>query len=383
MLGNILLPNFRRLFVFVLLPAGILAQAPRPAPDVLIFVNGEQLTGTLVKANAGGITFKSPVAGELSVKWANIRELRSDQRFAVLSAGQRLVRRDAMAVVPQGTIAVADKNIVVTTATGVVTVPTAKADLLVDAAAFDKAVNHTPGLLEGWGGMATGGVSLVRATQNSTTFNGAVNLVKAAPAVTWLPPRNRSTLDYNQSYGTTSTPNAAPLTGATTVKTNIFHAAAERDEYFHPRLYGFGTATFDHNFSQSLALQQTFGAGVGITLLKTAARTLDLKADVDYQKQQFFVPAQNLNLVGSTFSETYLANYFKGLVFHEFASISPSWNDTQAYSAHVNANLGFPLYKSVGFTLGAVDDYLNNAPAGSKRNSTQFTTGVTYTIKPR
>ena len=43
----------------------------------------------------------------------------------------------------------------------------------------------------------------------------------------------------------------------------------------------------------------------------------------------------------------------------------------------------FPVYKGLGFNVGAVDDYLNNAPVGSKQNSTQFTTGITYTIKPK
>ena len=358
-----------------------LAQANKPVPDTLIFVNGEQLTGALEKADSKGITFKSDMAGELTVKWANVKELRTDKQFALLTANQKLTRKDAIAVVPQGRITVAgegkDKQIVVATAAGPKAVPLAQADRIVDAAAFDKAVNYPPSLLQGWGGTAAGGVSLIRATQDSTTFNGAVNLVRATPAVDWLPARSRSTIDYNQAYGTTS------QAGTATVKTNIFHADAERDEYFTPRAYGFGAVAFDHNFSQSLALQQAYGGGVGLTVLKNARRTLDVKGDVHYEKQAFFVPSQNLNLFGSTFSEKYFVALPKALVFNEFASISPAYNQTQAYSAHVNASLGFPVYKGLGFNLGAVDDYLNNAPAGSKKNSVQYTTNLTYTIKPR
>ena len=94
-------------------------------------------------------------------------------------------------------------------------------------------------------------------------------------------------------------------------------------------------------------------------------------------------PAPSLNLIGSTFSEKYLRYLPKGLVLNEFGSISPAYNDLQAYSAHVNASLGFPVYKGLGFNIGGVDDYLNNAPLGSKKNSVQFTTNLTYTIKPR
>ena len=100
-------------------------------PDTLIFVNGEQLTGALEKADAKGITFKSDMAGEVSVKWSNVKELRTDKQFALLTANQKLTRKDAMAVVPQGKITVSgddkQKEIVVATASGPKTVPLAQA----------------------------------------------------------------------------------------------------------------------------------------------------------------------------------------------------------------------------------------------------------------
>ena len=356
--------------------------APKPPDDTLIFINGEQLSGALETADNDGVTFKSNMAGEIKVKWANVKELRSDKHFALLTKNEKLTRRDALGIVPEGSVKVADKNIEVTTSTGPKSVPLADANLLLDATAFDNAIHHSPTLTQGWGGAVTGGATLVRATQNSTSFNGAVSLVRATPAVAWLPPKDRTTLDYTQSYGTTTQPQTATLPFSSVV-TNIFHASAERDEYFSSKLFGFGAATFDHDFSQSLALQQAYGGGIGMTVIKNAKQQLDLKGDIHYEKQQFFIPASNLNIIGSTFSDTYLRHLPKGLLLNEFASISPAWNNTQAYSAHINGSLIFPVYKGLGFNVGAVDDYLNNAPVGSKKNSTQFTTGLTYTIKPR
>ncbi len=363
-----------------LLPLALLAatlHAQQTPKDTVIFTNGEQLSGELLQATADGITFKSPMVGELTLKWSNIKELRSDKNFAILTAKQKLTRKSAPGLVPMGKISEANNELTVTSATGVETIPVAQASRIVDAAAFDKAINHPPTFTHGWGGTATAGASLVRATQNSTTFTGAINLTRAVPTVDWLPPRNRTTLDYNQAYGTVSQA-ATPA-----IKSNIFHADAERDEYISPRLFVFGSVTFDHNFSQSLELQQAYGGGLGISLLHSATRQLDFKGDVHYERQSFFDPTLNQKIFGSTFSEKYLRYFFKGLVFNEFASISPSWNNTKDYSAHVNANLGFPIYKGVGFNIGAVDDYLNNAPPAFKKNSTQFFTGITYTIKPR
>ncbi len=353
---------------------GVFAEAQtKPAPDTLTFINGEQLTGELEKADSNGITFKSPMAGEITVKWANIKNLASSKSFAIITKKEKLTHRDALALVPQGAVVADTREITI----GGKQIPIADTSLVIPVADFDKALNHQPNLLHGWGGVATGGVSLVRATEDSTTFTGAITLTRATPTVNWLPPHDRTTIGYNQAYGTTS------QTGIATVKTNIFHASAERDQYFSSRLFAFGSTTFDHNFSQSLNLQQAYGGGVGISVFRNAKTQLDFKGDVHYQQESFAPPTASVNLFGSTFSETLARHLPRGLVLNEFGSISPSWNIISDYSAHVNASLIFPVYKGLGFTIGAVDDYLNNAPAGSNKNSSQFTTGITYTIKPR
>ena len=348
-----------------------------PAPDSVVFVNGEQLSGTLSSADGSGIVFKSVMAGEIKVKWEKVRELHSDKNFAVLPAGEKLTRRDAAGIVPEGKVHVADQQLTIDTAAGPTTIPLKQADRIVDAEEFERAIHHPPSLLQGWGGTATGGVSIVRATQKSTTFTGGLSLARSTPTVDWLPPRDRTSLDYDQAYGNVS------QAGNPTIKTNIFHADAERDQYVTPRVFAFGSATFDHNFSQSLDLRQAYGGGLGITVVRNAHQQLDLKADAHYEKESFFDSTLNENLFGSTFSEKYLRYMFRGIVLNEFGSASPSWNNTKAYSTHVNAGLTFPVFRGLGFNVSAVDDYLNNAPPGSKKNSVQFTTGIVYAVKPR
>ena len=119
------------------------------------------------------------------------------------------------------------------------------------------------------------------------TFNGGVSLTKSSPTVDWLAPRDRTSVAYNQSYG-------------------------------------------------------------------------------------------------SMFSEAWVEHISKkGLVFNEFAGLTPSYNIPSDYSLHVATSLIFPVYKGFGFNAGFGDDFLNNAPAGSNKNSTQFNTGIVYTIEPR
>jgi hypothetical protein len=45
-----------------------------------------------------------------------------------------------------------------------------------------------------------------------------------------------------------------------------------------------------------------------------------------------------------------------------------------------------PFYKELAFEIGTIDSYLNDpvpADPPTKRNSFQFTTGVTYTLKSK
>ena len=165
----------------------LFAQA-KPAPDTLVFINGEQLTGELERGNGDGVTFKSTMAGEITVKWANIKELHSSKSFALITKKEKLTRADALKLVPQGAVVAQNDGSADAPARQITIsgqqLPVAETNLLLPAPDFDKAINHQPNLLHGWGGLVTAGATLVRATQDSTTFNGAIALTAPLPPST-------------------------------------------------------------------------------------------------------------------------------------------------------------------------------------------------------
>jgi len=145
-----------------------------------------------------------------------------------------------------------------------------------------------------------------------------------------------------------------------------------------------------HNYSQGLSLQQVYGGGLGYTVLKTPKQELDAKFDIHFERQSYFVTPNivppppltpSKNLVGADFGDTYMLKLPKGLVFNQTAVITPAFNNTNAWSAVATAGLVFPVYKRLGFSVGTLDDFLNDPAIGSKKNSFQFTAGVTYTLK--
>ena len=350
------------------------AQAPASGPDTIVFVNGDNLAGKFVSSSGSSVKFKSDVLGDITVAWSKVKELHTSSKVAVIRKGVQLGKHSETAAIPQGTLSMENQTLqVASPPQPPQSIPVGDSSAIVDQSTFDKALHHAPGFLHGWAGAVTLGGTLIEATQDDKTFNGAISLVRAEPGESWIAPRNRTIFDFSASYGELSQP------GTPTAKTSIFHGDAERDEYLDHSIFVFGQAVYDHNFSQGLTLQQTYGGGIGWTVIQDPNQTLDLKGSVVYIRQQFEEPPDQ-DLIGSIFAEHYRRKFKRGLVADQQLSIQPAWNDTRAYSASFNTLLTLPVYKRLGASTGVIDTFLNDPPAGFKKNSFQFTLGLTYTL---
>jgi Protein of unknown function, DUF481 len=361
------------------------ASASAPGPDVLTLANGDHLVGKLLSEANGTVTFHSDGAGDLILTWDKIKSIQTAGKFAVIRQGQRVSRKAAGSEVLQGAVAVDEGKIQVSTAAQGTPKEIAQPDAqyMIDDDLFTKEVQSNPGWGHGWIGALSAGVADVEATQNSRTFTGAANFVRAIPGVSWLDPRYRTMANFAAAYGSLSQP------GAATTKTNILHADAEHDWFLSPRLYALGATSFDHNYSQGLSLQQIYGGGLGFVVFKTPKQELDLKGDIHYERQNFgFTPGvvppvitPNKDLIGADIGDTYIAKLAHGMVFNQGLVVTPAFNRPSAYSALATAGLTFPVYKRLGFNLSALDDFLNDPAFGSKKNSFQFSAGLTYVLK--
>ena len=391
------------LYLSPFLQAQSAPDAAKPTPDVLIFNNSDQLTGHLEKAMGGNIVFKSDMAGEFTIGFDKIKELRSGSKsdqFALLRKGIPVNKKTPA---PEGTISVADGNVLVATdkpaantdsSSAPASVPAKEVDMLIAKDEFDKQVSGKHSFTEGWNGTVSGGATIVRSTTAGTTLTAALNLVRALPTVSWLPPSNRTTIDVTESYGKDTSPGAIPQTvpptPTVTTLNSIFHADAERDEYFSPRFYALADVDFDHNYAQGLQLQQVYGIGIGWTPVKTPKQELDLKVDIHYETQQYISTPVNgaivtpttptTNLIGSTIFEGYHRTLPRKMVFTESVNVLPAYNDATAYSANATAGLAIPVFKRLSASVTTTDNFLNDPAPGYDKNSYQFITGVTYNL---
>src|ERR1700755_2441116 len=141
------------------------AQAPpaKPEPDVIVFSNGDQLTGKLESGTGDSIVFDSDAVGEVTVSLSKIKELRSNEGFVILKNGEKVSRRQSK---PAGTISVGNNAVTQTSPSAAPeTVPVKDLAYIIDQATYNKELNGKPGPFSGWTGSLTGGASPVEATQ--------------------------------------------------------------------------------------------------------------------------------------------------------------------------------------------------------------------------
>jgi hypothetical protein len=373
------------------------AVAQSVAPDVLVLSNGDTLHGKLVSSSDGKVTFHSDALGDISLSWDKVKELHTSGSYAVVDKSVKVRSKKNAGTIPTGQLEVTNNAIAVRPEkeAAPAPIPVANALYIMDTGTLDKELHHQPGFFTGWNGAATAGAAIVAATENQYTFSGGIGLVRVVPTVSWLTTRNRTSMDFMGSFGKITQPAyTIPATGTTpaifvpavVTKSAIYHADAERDQYLSPRFFALVQTAFDHNYGQDLNLQQIYGGGFGWTFLKTPRQEADVKATIQYEKQQFISGSSaNQNLIGSTIALAYvlhskLVTYTQGLAF------IPAFNNPHAYSANETNTLAFPAYKNFSFSLGTLDSYLNNPPDSlppTKRNSFQFTMGLTYAIKSK
>jgi hypothetical protein len=73
------------------------ATNPKPEPDTLILTDGEKLIGQFLRSAGSSLVFKSDLAGEVTIDWSKVQELRSANRFAITEKGVLLWNKQDVA----------------------------------------------------------------------------------------------------------------------------------------------------------------------------------------------------------------------------------------------------------------------------------------------
>lgn len=342
--------------------------------DQVTLKNGDRLTGTVVKSDGKTLVLHTDAAGDVTIQFAAIQEIRTDKELHVtLKGGKTAV----------GPVTTADGKIEIATTTGG-TVEAPKDDVTLirndaEQTAFDKALH--PGLRHGWTGGANIGFSIARGNSETENLALAFNAVHASL-------NDKITL-YASSIDTTNNL-ATPSTVA-----NLNNGGLRYDRNVNPDLFAFGAADFSSNALQFLDLRAVYTGGFGFHAIKSDATTLNFLGGINYTHETYsngplvtpittpptYVSYGVTNrFVALTLGEELNHKLGKSTVVTQNFYLYPNLQQTGEYRGNLNLGTVTKINKWFGWQNQFGDVYVSNPPTGTKNNDLIITTGLNFSF---
>jgi putative salt-induced outer membrane protein YdiY len=340
-------PRRLRPVLFVLLSCCI---APVPADEV-VMKNGDRLTGTVVRLLDGELVFKTAYAGEISIAWADIQTLKTDQPVTVLLEDDTLLTGELVPA-PDGGVAIRAEDLAETEILGLSRV----------------SYINPPPEISGRGvtvdGRANVGVLVQKGNTDTETYHADIETV-----ITGRINRITGFAELNQQADT----------GRETA--NNWRASGKYDHFLDPakRQYLFANVGFEHDKFKDLDLRSTFGGGYGYRVWADDIRNLDLELGANYVNEDFIVAADNGFAAGR-----WLVNFDHYLFrkhtqfFHRNLGLF-SLENTRDVVIRTRTGFRFPLIARLNATV-QVDVYWDgDPPPNTKSTDTRTSVNLGYT----
>jgi Protein of unknown function, DUF481 len=351
--------------------------------DIIVFTNGDVLRGTVAGATSASVAFSNHALGQLTVSWADLRQITLAHRAIVSSAGS--TGKPASFDAPTFAVSHSGAEVILTlviTDTTPRPVITGLASLTIPEPspkptpppASSAPVSTTPHWLVSKFAVNT---ALLEATQKQQTYGAELDLLRSwnAQADGW--PHQRTLIELIPNYNDTRK-NAK--IGSATV-TQEYEATAQQLLFLSSSNF-YGTLLADEYRNNSLGLyfQQSYGGGVG-----TIFHNVELNADLRFIGQHYYAPYHSTSLVGSELSERYdipLSFLRAGAHITEQAIVIPVFNASKSWQMKGVVGLTIPLTKTISFTTNAGDYYVENTPDAYHKNYFKDSAGIQYTPAP-
>jgi putative salt-induced outer membrane protein YdiY len=323
--------------------------------DQIVLTNGDRISGTIAKSDDKALVIKSEFAGDVTVQWAAVQEIRSTQALHIVQPnGQTVV----------GTVTTSDGTLAVTRTDGA-TVRISKNDVSAlrsdsEQAAYEKSLHPT--LLQGWEGGANIGFALTRG--NSQTKNLA--LAFTADRKTQ---HDEITMYANTIYASNDAAGAAP-----SVTANTTQGGARYAHNLTTRLFGYGSADFQTDALQALNLRSVLGGGLGLHVLNSSQTTLDVLGGLNYTRESYVM--LNRNFAALTLGEELTHKLAASTVLTQKLYFFPDLSQAGEYRGTFSLGTVTKLSKWLGWQNAFGDIYVTNPPAGKKQNDILLTTGL-------
>jgi len=330
--------------------------------DQITMKDGDRITGAIVKKDGDSITVKSKNFGTVTLKWADIATVKSDEPLNITLPGGKTVRANIetlgdriQVAAPEAPQAVDPKDVV-----------TLRDDA--EERTYQKYLH--PGLLDLW--TITGGLNLAGTAGNAetSTLTTPLNFVRASNTT-------RTSAYFNS------------ITSSATVDgVNSKTAKAIRGGWGYNRkidsskLFFNGFNDYEYDKFQSLDLRVTLGGGVGYSIWTHDASRLSATFGGDWDRAAFGASGRSAAFTRST-GEFFWGDDFNYKVsartsFVETFRMFDNLSNTGEYRMNADVSATTQLTRWLNWNVSLSDRYLSDPAPGFKKNDFLYSTGLGF-----
>lgn len=320
----------------------VMPQGPLQAlADEIRLVNGDRLTGTLVRMDKDLLILDTTYAGTVKIRRTSIQSIRTDNAASLrLTDGKRIEGRIVSVEKERATVVLSDHK-------GVITVG---AQTITD-------INPPPVQWEG-------GVTLAGNQQTGNTDRTGASAVLEGIRRS---EQDRIRMQYTFNHGAEH--------GNMTAENHF--GALKYDYYFTKTVYSYLATDLLNDRYRDIALRTTVGPGLGYQLWEDPGKALGLEAGITYVYESRY-DAANERFLAARLAAIFRYNLGEYLIFTDQLTYYPSLENRREFNLRNEGTLSVPLGAKWSMRLGHVWDHASQAPEGRDRNDTTATGGLQY-----
>jgi hypothetical protein len=326
--------------------------------DQIVLRNGDRITGSIAKKDAGNLVVKSDLMGTLTIPWDKVESVKTEAPVSVATKEGQILR---------GTMALANGAVEVVSPTARVSVPVADVTAIRNAdeqKTFER-MEH-PGLTELWAGSATIGWAGSLGNARTLTFTTGANAQRTTR-------NDKITLSFNSIKAT------AFSSGRNSSTAQAVRGGLDYDHNIGSRLFINTFNDYEYDKFQSLDLRFVLGGGAGFHAVKTNRSLLDVLAGGDYNHSSFSTPATTMS-AEAFFGDDYTRKIGKMATLTQTARMFNDLTNTGTYRVSFDTGTSVKVTKWLNWNVSISDRYLSRPATGRKPNDILYTTGLGFSF---
>ncbi len=329
--------------------------------DQITMKDGDRITGAIVKKDGDNITVKSKNFGIVTLKWADVATVKSDEAINVTLAGGKTVKAkietqgDRIQVAaPEVPQAVDPKDVV-----------TLRDDA--EEKTYQKYLH--PRLLDLWA--VTGSLNLAGTKGNAetSTLTTPINFVRASNTT-------RTTAYFN------SISSSATVNGVNAQTAKAVRGGWGYNRNLNKKIFLNAFNDYEYDKFQSLDLGVTVGGGAGYLIWSHDTSRLSVTGGGDWNRQAFGAAAASAAFTRNS-AEAFWGDDFNYKLsartsFVETFRMFNNLSNTGQYRMNADAGATTQLTKWLTWNVSLSDRYLSDPASGRKKNDFLYSTGLGF-----